>query len=486
MAPETAQDHRCADIRSDLYSLGCTFYFLLTGQAPFPGGGWPEKLLRHQLDSAPSAVVLRPDVPGEIAAILQRLMAKDPSERPQTPFELAVQLDDWLATHGMSADPIPAVLTATADGTSTPTLTLRGSSPTPSPTPVPALESILARPFPKRRPSISWPLGIATAGLIGLITALLMRGAAERPGVPTQGAAATKSAQAAGSEEPPAFVIEGVADRQPTLAAAIAAAPNGGVITIHGNGLIPLKPLRLHGKALTLQAAQGFRPRLSLVHEPDGQPWQPLISTDQPLRIEGLELVCEPTANSENETAHLVYVERASLTLKNCVILAPRGQACIVCRDCREVNLDSCQITAAALALCVETGAGETGVRLHNTRVQIETPRGAALSLWASESGRAGTLRLHVEDCTMQTGRAFAFGVLPKQISVTARNNRIAFHEALVSYTYSATPEDWRRATRWEEAENKYEDGGTGWLQVNGASANVHDSRAWQGVWTAP
>src|SRR5262249_15717985 len=69
MAPKTAQDSRCADIRSDLYSLGCTFYFLLTSQAPFPGGGWPEKLLRHQLDSAPSAVVIRPDVPAALAAI---------------------------------------------------------------------------------------------------------------------------------------------------------------------------------------------------------------------------------------------------------------------------------------------------------------------------------------------------------------------------------------------------------------------------------
>jgi hypothetical protein len=389
----------------------------------------------------------------------------------------------------MSADPIPAVLTATADGTSTPTITLRGSSPITPPTSAfarPAPEPLSARHFPKQRPSISWPLGVAAAGLIGLITALLMRDSAGRLGVPTHRDAATKSVPVAVSEESPAFVVEGAMDRLPSLAAAVAAAPNEGVITIHGNGPIPLKPLRLHSKALTLRAAEGFRPRLVLVPTADGLPWQPLISTDQPLRIEGLDLVCEPGANSENETAHLIYVEKASLALKNCVILAPRGQACIVCRDCREVNLDGCQISAGALALCIETGAGETDVRLHNTRVQIETSRGAALSLWASESGRAGTLRLHVEDCTMQTGRAFAFGVLPKQIAVSVRNNRITFREALVSYTNSLTPGDWKEATQWEEAENKYDDCGAGWLQVNGASANVRDARAWQGVWTTP
>ena len=50
MAPEQARDSREADIRSDIYALGCTFYFALTGQVPFPGGTAIEKMLHHQLD----------------------------------------------------------------------------------------------------------------------------------------------------------------------------------------------------------------------------------------------------------------------------------------------------------------------------------------------------------------------------------------------------------------------------------------------------
>src|SRR5437867_3318679 len=63
MAPEQAHGRPTADTRSDLYSLGCTFYYLLTGQPPFPGGTWSEKLLRHQFDAPPPVTKLRPEVP---------------------------------------------------------------------------------------------------------------------------------------------------------------------------------------------------------------------------------------------------------------------------------------------------------------------------------------------------------------------------------------------------------------------------------------
>jgi serine/threonine-protein kinase len=491
MAPETAQDHRCADIRSDLYSLGCTFYYLLTGQAPFPGGGWPEKLLRHQLDSAPSAVVLRPDVPEEIAALLQRLMDKDPARRPQTPAELATELEAWLAAHGTSADPVPAVLTATADGTSTPTVNLGAGPPTPQRTPilqtVTSESSPAAASKPRKRGSLSWPLGLAASALIGLIAAILLRSSADRLSVSSSSSdSANSSAESTPPVEPIAFYVEGSPERFPTLATAITAAPNGGVITIHGNGPIPLKSQRLHGKGLTLRAAEGMHPRLTLVLEGDSEPWQALLATDQPLHLDGLELVCEQSSNSRIGTAHLVYVEKASLTLTNCVIRAPHGQACVVCRECAQVHLENCQITADSLAVCVETGVGETDVRLHKTRIHIDSPRGAALSAWASEAGREGTLRLHVDACTIQTGRAFAFGVLPKQITVIAKNNQITFSEALVSFTNSPENTEWRRVTHWEDVGNSYETSGSVWLQVNGKSQGVRDQREWQNSWSAP
>jgi eukaryotic-like serine/threonine-protein kinase len=88
LSPEQARDLHKTDIRSDLYSLGCTFYYLLTGTVPFPGGSTLEKLVRHSTEPARPVEHFRRDVPPEVQAILNKLMAKRPAERFQTPAEL--------------------------------------------------------------------------------------------------------------------------------------------------------------------------------------------------------------------------------------------------------------------------------------------------------------------------------------------------------------------------------------------------------------
>jgi eukaryotic-like serine/threonine-protein kinase len=92
VSPEQARDLHSVDIRSDLYSLGCTFYYLLTGQVPFPGGSTLEKLVRHGTEEVMPITELRSDVPHAVAGIVRRLMAKQPAERFQTPAELAAAL----------------------------------------------------------------------------------------------------------------------------------------------------------------------------------------------------------------------------------------------------------------------------------------------------------------------------------------------------------------------------------------------------------
>jgi len=81
IAPEQANDARRADARSDLYSLGCTFFFALTGKTPFAGETPLAKLLQHHTGQVPSPLVHRPDLPTHLVAILARLMAKDPADR---------------------------------------------------------------------------------------------------------------------------------------------------------------------------------------------------------------------------------------------------------------------------------------------------------------------------------------------------------------------------------------------------------------------
>jgi WD40 repeat protein/predicted Ser/Thr protein kinase len=92
VAPEQALDARQADARADIYSLGCTLYFLLAGRPPFPEGSALQKLMAHQQHTPPALADVRPDVPAQFVRIVERLMAKDPAQRCQTAAEVAEQL----------------------------------------------------------------------------------------------------------------------------------------------------------------------------------------------------------------------------------------------------------------------------------------------------------------------------------------------------------------------------------------------------------
>lgn len=92
ISPEQARDPRNTDVRSDLYSLGCTLYYMLTGMPPFPEGTVLQKLLSHSSESPPDPRDLRADLPEEISAIAMKLMAKLPAQRYQRPSELSTEL----------------------------------------------------------------------------------------------------------------------------------------------------------------------------------------------------------------------------------------------------------------------------------------------------------------------------------------------------------------------------------------------------------
>jgi serine/threonine-protein kinase len=98
MAPEQAVNSHTTDIRADLYSLGCTLYYLLTGHVLYRGCTPMEKLLRHQLDPPPPIERVRPGVPADLRAILYKLLMKHPEDRYQTPAELAAALATTLTT----------------------------------------------------------------------------------------------------------------------------------------------------------------------------------------------------------------------------------------------------------------------------------------------------------------------------------------------------------------------------------------------------
>jgi serine/threonine-protein kinase len=157
IAPEQAMNSHAVDIRADLYSLGCTLYFLLTGRAPF--GEYPliKKLMMHQATDPRPVQELRPEVPAAVAAIVRKLIAKAPQDRYQTPEELVQALAHWKTA---GPGPVPTVPTSpSATATSV-------SSPKPPPAKVPYIPPPIAKP---RRKEVELPPGVTKAQKIAIL-----------------------------------------------------------------------------------------------------------------------------------------------------------------------------------------------------------------------------------------------------------------------------------------------------------------------------
>ena len=93
MSPEQATDSRAVDIRRDIYSLGCTFFHMLAGEAPFSKGSLPERIVQHMQQAPPDLRAHNKLVPRSFVAIINRMLEKNPADRYQTPTELLKDLE---------------------------------------------------------------------------------------------------------------------------------------------------------------------------------------------------------------------------------------------------------------------------------------------------------------------------------------------------------------------------------------------------------
>jgi len=114
IAPEQAKNTKGADIRSDIFSLGCTLFRALTGRIPFGGESIMEKLSSRLLDDAPRLRTVLPEAPSELEAVVEKMLARDPAQRYQTPAEVATALEPFAGTKS-EAHPSPPPVSPTAE-----------------------------------------------------------------------------------------------------------------------------------------------------------------------------------------------------------------------------------------------------------------------------------------------------------------------------------------------------------------------------------
>ena len=133
IAPEQARDSKVADVRSDIFSLGCTLFRLLTNQVPFGGKSLMEKLMARNEQDAPPVSSIRRDVPLPVDAVVSRMIARDPNDRYQTPDDVVAALAPFAHISKSST-----AETSVAETTIVPAIPVAKAPQEPTPAPQPA------------------------------------------------------------------------------------------------------------------------------------------------------------------------------------------------------------------------------------------------------------------------------------------------------------------------------------------------------------
>lgn len=269
MSPEQAAGD-AVDPRSDLFSLGCVLYRMLTGRLPFAGDNLRATMRSVILDTPKSAAELRPDVPAALADLTMRLLAKNPEDRPQSASEVR---DSLLAIEATDSEQGVRQTVSTVTGA--------------------------------KVASRKWPM-VAAAGLALVLVAvsLFASGAFRGEPGPDIPEPAGTSGNGPGNGNPPIVPVKDAAEpflvHSPgttkgqafaSLPDAIKKATSGATIEIHGNGPFVYDRVSFSGKMLVLRAGPGFRPVLrQRADAKTDRLSDPFLWADRPLVLEGLEI----------------------------------------------------------------------------------------------------------------------------------------------------------------------------------------------------
>ena len=409
MSPEQARDGDL-NARSDLFSLGVVLYEACSGDAPFAADS-PFAVLDKIRTRDPRAIrEVNPDLPAWFGTIVHRLLEKKPEDRIASAAELAGLLDRESAV-------------------------------------APAKR---ASQFGSRR----LVLGLAVVGVIGL----------------SIGAAVYFRREDAPPSRPPVvgFVVEGFAEPYSTLAEAIQAAPDDGVIEVHGDGPYPTPTLTIDGKRLTIRAAPGATPRFVPDVTGDRGPPQ-FLNTNTDLRLEGIEVIwptASPQSNLEDVAQRCVVgSSKGKLALTHCRVVAGPFGVCVGSSG-REVVVERSHLVSASGA-CVAWRPTLAAVRVEQGFLEGKV----ALYASTAASGTAPT-RVHFASNTVVAERLLtlvAHSPVRKSMGITASRNVIDTQLVVALYAFGGFPQGpaasarmtdaIRDAVAWKDESNVYRKG---------------------------
>jgi serine/threonine protein kinase len=459
LSPEQAEG-QSVDARSDIFSLGALLYAAATGQSPFHADSTIGVLHRVRTLIPPSLSQLRPDCPGELTTVVERLLTKNPDQRYQTAGAVVEDLRRIEAQiGGASSQPAPA---------------MRARSQ----------RTVLAR-------------------LVAVATLVLVSAAVVVGWLATRDVDTSSETDSDAVAPDRAFVVLATSAGFDTLSDAVAAAPAEGIIEIRSNNRLSIHPIRLKDQPLVIRAAAGSRPILVPVGKESHS--EPAIATDSNLTLEGLQIEWsaesasaddfDPRACAVQATGGLLRVHHSNITVsRNGVCLRIGGAAC----ELRNTRL------SASNGLCIAwRPSAQAPLQLENCVlsgdccISIVDNRGAA-TLPAS---------LEVTRNTWQARKGINIVAAPGRMGTSrlrAHHNRFAVDHLLVMYWPLRGPKSvqppnvqfLRRAFRemfvWQEQENLYgaKSRFLSWQSPRQPVTEVPDSPQniadWEAFWNVP
>ena len=489
ISPEQARDPRAADVRSDLYSLGCTLFFMLSGRPPFAAGTAVQKLLQHQQSPPPPVAADRDDIPLGLEAVVERLLQKEPLDRYQTPAQLVVDLVAIAAMLGIDLDVERA----------------RGS------------DLVLPRPA-----GSSWPwilpvvaLLATIAGLWGLPKIRKWRLAATSP-LAVDGGGGEAGNPAGDRVATPRRIWRivdgpsGLGDVA-SLAAAIGVADDGDVVECAFSGVRDEEPCVMVGRRLTLRAAPGHDPVLRFSPPAGSHPAAGLTVVSGSFVLEGVGLRLVPASSGTSALFALgrgatLEAEGTLLEIREGGGMAERGardgEAVFVLGERADAPREK---TGADGPAGEEEGSGPrghpaesfvrfSGVQAIGAGTFLSAEGGAALAVvWSggrcvtggrflhAEGGPQGeaatTIKLVVRDALLANQKGFAQLVdapgLPVMPILRVTTERCRFltppGRPFLEQAGIGQPDAHRAAIEWTDAGGRYE-GGASFRRIDGAA----------------